>query len=102
MNLLLMLTAWGAFFHPAPIWDQFRNFKPDPVYYGPPLPHWRAVECAVSDQTCLEKHDDNVLTLAVMAGDVHLCWNATVPARCADSVRMVLGDVKLLSKEDAK
>lgn len=92
----LLILAWGAFFFPPPVqFNPFIHFKPvasSASYYGPPRAHWKAIECAATDQTCLKEHDSRVMTLGIMTGNVLLCWEAVAPARCADAVRMILGE----------
>jgi hypothetical protein len=89
------IVAWGIFFAPPVQFNPFVNFKPVPppiVYYGPPRAHWKATECAVTDQACLKEHDSRVMTMGIMTGNVQLCWEALAPARCADAVRLILGE----------
>src|SRR3990172_2543469 len=92
----LFILAWGVFFAPQPVqFDPFIHFRALPrpaVYYGPPRAHWKATECAATDQLCLKEHDSRVMTIGIMTGNVQHCWESLGPARCADAVRLILGE----------
>jgi hypothetical protein len=90
----------------------FRNFKPasefvDPFAgpvqipvdprapawnYGPPRPHTVAVECAEDDDLCIMRHDDTVLTIALVMADPPACDRSTKPRACHAAYTMIVGD----------
>lgn len=100
MNVYLFLMAWPFFTQPVlPVGgDPVPYFKRDPVHYGCEPPHWKATECAQSDKSCQQAHEDRVMDVAVMAGDIQLCRAATYPGPCVDVVNLVVGNLPRASR----
>lgn len=72
--------------------NPFRNFRhvekhvdpfDMPAYYGPMPAHPIASECAVNDVVCLVRHEDAVLSIAVLTTDRLMCTRRSIrPAAC--------------------
>jgi hypothetical protein len=86
---MLVVLAWQLWTASAAInFNPFVNFHKE-IPCPPQQAHWKATECAVSDQMCLNEHDMRVTALGILLGDVTQCWKAVTPARCADEVRLI-------------
>lgn len=57
--------------------------------------HPVASECAIADAECIQQHDSNVLTLAIMSENPEVCAASTHSDACAESVKMVLGTLTI-------
>jgi hypothetical protein len=56
-------------------------------------PHVVAYECEEWDDTCLGRHDDRVLALALMVQSEQPCEQAIRSDACRDAYRMIAGEV---------
>ncbi len=94
----------GCFAQPAPVdFNPFRDFRPvqhaeklvNPFAH-PTQAHPIAYECTVDDRECIAKHDDAVLTLAVMTTDRLTCARgSTRPQACRDTYDMLFGNFRI-------